>query len=93
MDARARAKRYEKLDFLGEGQVSDRGGAALGPGAAAAQLGPACVAARPRREGDAGGAGLCPPRARGGLGGLSLAQSVRPCSRRHLSLSPVRHRF
>lgn len=27
MDARARAKRYEKLDFLGEGQVSGRWGA------------------------------------------------------------------
>lgn len=37
MDARARAKRYEKLDFLGEGQVSDGAGAARGPGAAAAR--------------------------------------------------------
>lgn len=51
MDARARAKRYEKLDFLGEGQVSGR--YAGGAGVCASPLG----SVQPLRESRSGGPG------------------------------------
>lgn len=57
MDARARAKRYEKLDFLGEGQVSDRGGGRPRPWGCSSPVGLARVAVLPWREGVPGGPG------------------------------------
>lgn len=63
MDARARAKRYEKLDFLGEGQVRHRGGGCPLPWGCSSPAGPGAGCRPPAAGWGLEAAGPCPPRA------------------------------